>query len=52
MLQVIYCYLLAILGIVNSRQIEEPVLSAVNVVVAVFFLVVGSIAGWQFARRD
>ena len=49
---VVINYLFAMLGIVNSQHVQEPVLAIINVAAAVFFLVAGSIAGWQFARRD
>lgn len=52
MLQVVYCYLLGTLAVVNSQHVQEPVLAVVNLLVAGYFLVVGSIAGWQQARRD
>lgn len=52
MLQVVYCYGFGLLGFVNSVNTPSLALQIVNVLAGGFFLVIGSIAGWQHARRD
>lgn len=49
--QVIYCYTLAIVFLMNIGEVQSPFLVAVDWLAALFFVGIGSFAGWQNARR-
>jgi hypothetical protein len=51
MLQAAFAYLVAILLVANSVNVESLPLQIIDFVAGVYFAVVGSIAGW-IATRD
>lgn len=50
--QVIYAYAFALLFLVNSVNTTNPVLVWLNAAAGIYMTVMGSIAGWFYARRD
>lgn len=50
--QVIYCFALTLLFLANVGEVSNPVLVFLDWTAAIFFAVVGAVAGWQTARRD
>ncbi len=52
MLQVIYSFTLAIFNFAFSAELGDTFLGISALLFAVFFTVVGSIAGWQTARNE
>jgi hypothetical protein len=52
MFAVIFAYLMGILLIGNSTVVSIPALQWVDLISGVWFVIAGSIAGWQYANRD
>lgn len=52
MTTVAFCYLVGLLFLANSTEAHTPFLVAADTVLALFYIVAGSVAGWQNARHD
>lgn len=52
MFAVIFAYLVGILFIGNSTIVPNQALQVIDLLVGVWFVIAGSITGWQHANRD
>jgi hypothetical protein len=52
MLQVAYCWILAILNFAFSAELGDGALGITAFLVAGYFTVMGALAGWHAARND
>jgi hypothetical protein len=52
MAQVLFCFVFAILFFVNAADTQNSALEIVDTIAAVFYTVIGAVAGWQAARND
>ena len=51
MLTIILSFALGLLSIADAFRVDNPILAAINWVLAVAFIASGSISGWQYARN-
>lgn len=49
---VAFCYLMGLILIGNSAEVKTPFLVAADSLLAIIYIVAGSVAGWQNARND
>lgn len=52
MLQVIYCYAIGLLSLANAGAVDSPFLVVANWTMGVYFVAIGSLAGWIKARSE
>jgi hypothetical protein len=51
MFAVVLCYAVAILLLANAGTVNSTPLYWIDWVMAIYFAIIGSVAGWQNARR-